>query len=113
VCELSGVGATIELSRLPLSPFAVEAMASLGLPSYACALGLGGDLQFLVTADRSQRAAFEDAGMYRVGTITDGRDVLAMHDDRRLSNLSRLGHEDGTTTSLVEEAGAVFEPFGD
>jgi thiamine-monophosphate kinase len=74
VMRASGVGATIQVDRLPRS--AVLAMQSAEL-QYECLLAGGDDYELLFTAPTSRRAAVEDAGrlaqvaVTRIGSVDD------------------------------------------
>jgi thiamine-monophosphate kinase len=75
VMRASGVGATIEVDRLPRS--AVLAMQPADL-QYECLLAGGDDYELLFTAPTSRREAVEDAGrqaqvtVTRIGSVDDG-----------------------------------------
>jgi len=78
ICELSGVGARLELARLPLSE---EYRAACGADPYALALGGGEDYELLCCIPKEKRGAAEELlqGLRLrfsvVGEITRGSSV--------------------------------------
>lgn len=86
VMRASGVGATIEVDRLPRST--VLAMQSAEL-QYECLLAGGDDYELLFTAPPSRRAAVEDAGrraqvaVTRIGSIDDSEALRVLGADGR------------------------------
>jgi thiamine-monophosphate kinase len=92
VCAASGVAATIDASRLPLSPVA------RGVPGARDAALAGGDdyeLLFTVPPDRRSEverlAASLDHGVTRIGVVATGRSVRVMDGDGRPLALDRTG----------------------
>jgi thiamine-monophosphate kinase len=68
VMSKSGVGAKIECKFLPLHALVYEAASVFGIAPEQFAFGYGGDFQFLIFADVSQRRLLGELGFYRIGT---------------------------------------------
>jgi thiamine-monophosphate kinase len=97
ICEVSGVGAEIEVARLPLSPAARAALAHE--PSLLETVLTGGDdYELLFTApasvDDTIRQASSDAQVpvARIGRIVAGRGVRALGADGRPLAFGRAGY---------------------
>ena len=92
ICETSGVGAAIEVARLPLSPVA------RGIPgAREAALGGGDDYELLFTVPPARRGEVErlasklDHGLTRIGQIEAGHAVQVLDPDGSARPLDRLG----------------------
>ena len=92
ICETSGVGAAIEVARLPLSPVA------RGIPgAREAALGGGDDYELLFTVPPARRGEVErlasklDHGLTRIGRIEAGHAVQVLDPDGSARPLDRLG----------------------
>lgn len=84
ICEMSGVGARLELSKLPLS---AGYRAACGAESYALALSGGEDYELLFCVPKGRLAEVEELfarlepGFTVVGEIVEGEGVAARHPD--------------------------------
>ena len=85
LCRESGVGARIELERVPLSPALSEGAATLGVDALSLALSGGEDYELLATMDATavDRARTElderfGVNLTRVGTIVEGSAITAL-----------------------------------
>ncbi len=92
VCATSGVGAVIEVARLPLSPVA------RGIPGARdAALSGGDDYELLFTVAPMQRGEIErlaaslDHGLTRIGRVETGSTVRAVDADGEALAIDRLG----------------------
>ena len=97
ICEASGVGATVELALLPLSPAARQAIA-LAPRRRVLALNGGDDYELVFTAPpgaASRVASAARAAKIRVtaiGRITRGRGVRVLDPAGRKVRLARAGY---------------------
>jgi thiamine-monophosphate kinase len=103
MCDASGVGATVDLERLPASSFLTEAAAQLGLPLWSFALACGGDCQFLVTTAEEHAKSVEALGFHLVGHITSDRALSAHLGNRASFALPTRGHRDADNLSFADE----------
>jgi thiamine-monophosphate kinase len=67
VMRKSGVGANIECKSLPLHSLVYEVANVFGITPEQFAFGYGGDFQFLIFADVSQRRLLGELGFCRIG----------------------------------------------
>lgn len=103
LCEASGVGATIEVSTIPIHPHAARVAAEMAVPPWAMAFGIGGEFQFLVTAPPADAEAVARTGMLRIGKVTTGREMVASHLDGRRYQMPLGGHRDGRRLTFADE----------
>lgn len=87
VCRASGVGARIELERVPLQDGLVRAAEALGLDAVQLALTGGEDFELLYTAPTT--AAVEGT---RIGEVIDGHDVSVVDADGHAVEITRRGY---------------------
>jgi thiamine-monophosphate kinase len=103
MCQASGVGARIDAASLPV-PGPVMTMASaMDIPPYALALTIGGDLQFVVTADREHSAVLSAAGMTHIGRITEGSACEIQLPTGRVVAIPSQGHRDARAMTFGDE----------
>jgi thiamine-monophosphate kinase len=102
LCRASAVGAEVRADAIPLDDGIREIAERLGVPAVALALSIGGDLQFLLTAPVSARAALIAAGLIRIGTIVDGA-ALTLRLSQRTIDWPSEGHRDGRRVSFATE----------
>lgn len=92
ICDASGVGAIIELERLPVRP------SARGIPGWRdCALAGGDDYELLFTAPVSQTRAIADLSatldlpLTCIGQIIEGQGVQVIDAEGRALALTRTG----------------------
>jgi thiamine-monophosphate kinase len=96
LARASGVGATVELPRIPLSDAARTAVAA-GMATIADLVTGGEDYEILCTIPPARSTAFEQAAnsagvpVTRIGTIVAGASVVAHDDQGRPFILDRKG----------------------
>lgn len=104
LCRQSGVGARVELARVPISPFLAEGAEMLGVDPLGLAVGGGEDYELLVTLPEdavagARRELDERFGvtLTEVGRIVEGQGVEAVDERGRVSPLAPAGwdHFDG------------------
>jgi thiamine-monophosphate kinase len=97
VCEASGVGAEIELERLPIDAATREAAAQLGLDAIETAAGTGDDYQLIACAppDAKDGLCARLPTLTEIGRIVAGSGVAAMRAGRPYEP-KRRGYEHGT-----------------
>jgi thiamine-monophosphate kinase len=103
LCAASGIGAEIEVDRIPVSERLRAYAATTGAPPWAYGLVLGGDVQFLATADPRHRDAIVHCGMTRIGTTTATPGLVLRSGDIAVP-VPELGHRDERNLRFTDEA---------
>ncbi len=94
VCEESGVGARIEIEKIPISPQARRAAGRLGEEALEAALGAGEDYELLVVADAEVLEGLAgSAGLAVIGAIIPGEGVDLVDREGRRVSTGRRGYE--------------------
>jgi len=109
MCSLSCVGATIETSQIPVHNCARQVAQHLRIPSWALAFGVGGDFQFLVSADGNAESELNALGFHRIGIITEDQAVTLRLEDGTSRPMPTGGHRDGRRLSFAEESRYLIE----
>ncbi len=98
LCRASGVGARVELARVPVTAALREGAGTLGVDPLALALGGGEDYELLATLPPGSVAAARGALRERfgvplaeIGTVVEGAGVVAVDAQGRESPLEPVG----------------------
>jgi thiamine-monophosphate kinase len=98
LCAESGVGARVELPRVPVAEALIGGADQLGLDALALALGGGEDYELLAAIDvthleRARSELDERFGtpLTDIGVLTEGREILAVDAGGRTSPLEPRG----------------------
>lgn len=93
ICEESGVGAQVDLDRIPLS----SALKCLSSDPLAAALAGGEDFELLFTVRSANLAAVRRLagkhGLTEIGRITAGRKLIAVGSDGKKRPLQARGYD--------------------
>lgn len=90
LARASNLGIRVELERVPISSAARSWMQ--GRASLLDLISGGDDYEILFTAPAGERAKLESAGMYRIGNICEGSELIVADADGRRLEIARLGH---------------------
>lgn len=113
LCDVSHVGVEVSAEAIPVAQHVETIAAQVGVPPYAFAFTVGGDLQFVVCADNRYSGRLEDLGLTRIGTIhNDPRHRKLVHPDGRLSTLPSLGHRDANGMAFRDEVNFLLRTQG-
>jgi thiamine monophosphate kinase len=77
--------------------------ASLGVPPYALALTIGGDLQFVVTAAADEADVLSAAGLTRIGRIIEGSGCEIELPNGTVVAVPGQGHSDARAMTFADE----------
>lgn len=108
ICDSSGVGAMIDCSLLPIDENLRQVGKELGIVPWLFGFSLGGDMQFLVTANPKESHLFEKLGYVRIGELVEGSGVSLKHDGE-VKKIAALGHRDSRGVSFYEEAKLILK----
>jgi len=110
MCDASGVGAILEVDRIPIDSHVLEVARKEKVSPWAFSLASGGDFQFIVTVPRSASVAAERLGFSRIGDVTRKR-RLWLSDRRGPSSrpLPELGHRDRKGQRFVDEIRDIIQ----
>lgn len=98
LCRASGVGARVELARVPISPALRDGADVLGLDPLALALGGGEDYELLATLPPE--------------AVEPAREALSERFGVRLSEIGRIVEGSGLVAVDAEGRGSPLEPLG-
>jgi thiamine-monophosphate kinase len=96
ITRASGVGARVDISRLPILPEAKRYAREVGLDPYWFALSGGDDYELLLAIAPGDAPAMESKGFTRIGRITGSRGLRLVRDGARIpaSLASGYRHDD-------------------
>ena len=104
LCRASSVGAVIEAQSIPVSAEVHKLAETVGIPPYRFAFGIGGDLQFLVTAPSSVSRHMKSLGFTNIGKVTEEPEVrLVPPSGDATVPVRGHGHRDVRGLSFAEE----------
>jgi thiamine-monophosphate kinase len=92
VLDASGVGAEVEVSRVPIATAALRFAAEAGLDATQAALTGGDDYELVATAAPSASRRLKALGMVAIGVITRRRGLVLTREGRRIALPRRLGY---------------------
>jgi thiamine-monophosphate kinase len=113
LCNTSRVGVEIAAAAIPVDPHVAALAAQLGVPPYAFAFTLGGDLQFVLCASERYSSHLDALGLVRIGTIHPDptyRKLVGMKG--ALTELPRAGHRDVRAMTFRDEVGYLLRLQG-
>jgi len=90
ICEMSGVGAEIDASLLPIDADLKDIFNAD--ESLSMALNGGEDLELLFTVGEEKISLLENHDVMRIGTVTQAADVVELIDRERRVNLRPSGY---------------------
>ena len=99
ITSQSGVGATIDLESIPTPDFVRRYAAEHHVPIEKFVLGLGGDLQFVITFPQTAEAVAVACGITTIGQITANREIQLLTDGDRIPWVS-FGHFDSADQNI-------------
>jgi len=108
LCRSSGIGAEIEVGRIPVSPQLQAFAAAQRLPPWAYGLVLGGDMQFVVTAPPAHAGKLRELGLARIGTTTAAAG-LTVHSGGKVCSIPDLGHRDVRDLPFGDESRELLD----
>jgi thiamine-monophosphate kinase len=108
MCEASCVGATVEVSNVPVAAETRVLADRLGVPAWAFAFASGGDFQFLVSTAPEAARAMSGLGFRRIGTLTRDPALQLCSDARVFAPMPDSGHSDARGLSFVDEIGQLL-----
>lgn len=113
LCDTSKVGVEISAAAIPVDPHVAVLSAQLGVPPYAFAFTLGGDLQFVLCASERYSSHLDALDLVRIGTIHPDpthRKLVGMNG--ALTELPRAGHRDVHAMTFRDEVGYLLRLQG-
>ena len=113
ICRASGVGARVFIDKLPIPAEVLKLASAMDLPPYRFALGVGGDLQFLVTAPTSSSDAMNALGFINIGQITAQHEIVLVYPDGAARPMPQHGHRDARRLSFLEEVRYLLTSLGE
>ncbi|GAB4017845.1 thiamine-phosphate kinase [Spirosoma migulaei] len=93
LCESSNVGAIIYAEKIPVNDKVKELASILSIPPWFFSFSLGGDFQFIVTANLEHSYFLEKLGFFEIGEIKEANNIL-MCEEGSFFQLPRIGHTD-------------------
>jgi thiamin-phosphate kinase len=113
LCDASHVGVEVHAESIPVADPVGIIATQIGVPPYAFAFTVGGDLQFLISADNRYSSSLEDLGLVRIGTIHgDPRHRKLVHPNGTFASLPSLGHRDANAMTFREEVTFLLREQG-
>jgi len=113
LCDASNVGVEITAQAIPIDAQVQVVSAQMGVPSYAFAFTVGGDLQFIIGAGNRYSARLEALGLVRIGTIhADPAHRKLVNADGTLTDLPSVGHRDAHAMTFRDEVGHLLRLQG-
>jgi len=113
LCDTSRVGVEIAADAIPVDPHVTVLSARLGVPSYAFAFTVGGDLQFVLCAGERYSSHLDALGLVRIGTIhPDPTHRKLVGTTGALTELSAAGHRDVRAMTFRDEVGHLLQLQG-
>jgi len=113
LCDASKVGVEIVSGAIPFDPHVAALSTQLGVPPYAFAFTVGGDLQFILCASEHYSAYLDTLGLVRIGTIHPypaHRKLVGV--DGLLTDLPTAGHRDVREMTFRDEVGHLLSLQG-
>jgi thiamine-monophosphate kinase len=104
MCSLSGVGAILDSTKLPVHDSVSVIASHLNVPQWTLSFGLGGNFQFLVTAKTRYTEDLTNLGFQKIGIVTSEKELLLMDENGVAHSMPETGHRDGRRMSFAEEA---------
>jgi thiamine-monophosphate kinase len=113
LCDTSKVGVEIAAGAIPVDPQVAVLSAQLGVPPYAFALTVGGDLQFVLCASERYFSHLDALGLVRIGTIhPDPTHRKLVGTNGALTELPAAGHRDVRAMTFCDEVGHLLRLQG-
>jgi thiamin-phosphate kinase len=113
LCDVSKVGVEITADAIPVDPHVAVLSMQLGVPSYAFAFTVGGDLQFLLCASERYSILLENLGLRRIGTVhADPAYRKLVGVKGALTDLPAAGHRDVRAMTFRDEVGYLLRLQG-
>ena len=113
LCDVSGVGVEVDAGAIPLEPQSHSVAALAGVPPYALAFTVGGDLQFIICADDRYSGHLQHLGLARIGTIhADPGHRKLLGADGALTDLPSQGHRDVRQMTFHDEVAHLLRLQG-
>jgi len=113
LCDVSKVGVEVTADAIPFHPQVSVLSAQLGVPPYAFAFTVGGDLQFILCASDRYSARLEALGLARIGTIhPDPAHRKLVGVNGALTDLPAVGHRDAHAMTFRDEVGYLLRLQG-
>ncbi len=103
LCSLSGVGAQIEFDLIPVADGTRYIAHKLGVLPQQFAFTVGGDLQFLISAEPTYSTRLSALGMTRIGRMTTDPDLVIRTASNDIIPLPQVGHRDAHALPFVRE----------
>ncbi len=103
LCKASNVGISIDVESIPICKKAQIAAISAGIPPWTLPFAIGGDFQFVVTANKSSDEILKSLGFFKIGKITKKLNKELAFVDGTIKPLPRKGHKDVRGLSYYEE----------
>jgi thiamine-monophosphate kinase len=102
LCEASKVGAIIFAEKIPISRRVKEIAIKNKIRPWFYAFTVGGDFQFIVTADKRYDDAIRKLGLVKIGRITRKRKTFISTMDG-IVHMPNIGHRDVNISSFHGE----------
>jgi thiamine-monophosphate kinase len=113
LCDASRVGVEITADAIPFDPHVALLSTELGVPPYAFAFTVGGDLQFILCACERYFPHLEALGLVRIGTIhADPAHRKLIGTNGALTDLPAVGHRDARGMTFRDEVGHLLRLQG-
>lgn len=104
LCDISKVGVEIAADAIPFDPHVAVLCVQSGVPPYAFAFTVGGDLQFVLCASERYFSRLDALGMVRIGTIhPDPAHRKLVGPNGAQTELPAAGHRDVRAMTFRDE----------
>ncbi len=105
LCRSSGVGAIVDVSKIPVDKNVSRFCAKKGTAPWKYALTIGGDFQFIITSKATK--LMQDIGFIEIGKITKSK-KLNLSVNGYLHDFPIQGHSDYKKSSFKNEIKALL-----
>jgi thiamine-monophosphate kinase len=99
----SRVGIELFADAIPIAPWARAVAQRCGLEPWRLAFGLGGDYQFICTADPTHRREIEGVGLTLIGRVSEQQQGLRLTTPAGMVDLPIAGHTDAMRMTFQAE----------
>ena len=102
LCQASKVGALVEVDEIPLSKRTIQLAKKKNVNPWIFSLTIGGDFQFLFTANKKNDKKLLKLGFIRIGEILNEEEAYLIIQGKRVI-MPKLGHRDSRKKTFYEE----------
>ena len=103
MCEASGTGVILDVSRIPVAKQVIQLAQVKGLPPWALAFSSGGEFQFIVTTRKKDFERMSKLGFHFIGEMTKNNKMVIRLKDGKTVPLPKAGHRDARNLSFYQE----------